>query len=252
MDYGPILRLGLLLIRAGMVFGTAPAFGGSAAPASFKVVLSVTMALLMLPVVTIPGSVGPGELTLVIAREVAIGVALGMSVRLVIGGAELAGQLAGFQLGLSFAAIVDPQSGVRSNVLAIIYGMIALFTFLGINGHHAIIRALARSYTEIPIGTGALDGSSMVEVVSRMFGLVFVLGAQLAAPLVAVLVIVEIALGLIVRAAPAMNLMVVGFPIRLLVGLAALGIAIQVIPGLVARVSEPAFELSFRTMAAFR
>ncbi len=252
MDYAPVLRLGLLLVRAGMVFGSAPAFGGSAAPSSFKVVLSVTMALLLLPIVSIPGSVAAGELTLVIAREVVIGFAIGMSVRLVLAGAELAGQLAAFQLGLSFAAIVDPQTGVRSNVLAMMYGLIAMFTFLGINGHHAMIRALARSYTELPVGTGAIDGASMVELVTRMFGLVFVLGAQLAAPVVAVLLVVEIALGLIVRAAPTMNLMVIGFPIRLLVGLAALATAVQLVPGLITRVTEPAFELSFRTMLAFR
>lgn len=252
MDFAPILRLGLLLVRAGTVFGTAPAFGGTATPASFKVALSVTMALLMLPLVPMPGAVGPGELTLVIAREMAIGIAIGMSVRLIIAGAELAGQLTGFQLGLSFAAIVDPQTGVRNNVVGMMYGLLALFTFLGINGHHVMIRALAASYVELPIGTGGFAGESMIEVVARMFGLVFLLGAQLAAPVVTVLIIVEIALGLIVRAAPAMNLMVVGFPVRLLVGLVALAIAVQVAPLLLARVSGRAFDLSLRTILAFR
>ena len=251
MDFEPVLRLGLLLVRAGMVFGTAPVFGGTAAPTSLKIVLSVTMAMLMLPVVPIPGTVGPGELTLVIAREAAIGLALAMAVRVMVAGAELAGQLAGFQLGLSFAAIVDPQTGVRSNVLAMMYGMLALFTFFGVNGHHAMIRALARSYVELPVGPGGLDGS-MTVLVSRMLGLIFLLGAQLAAPIVVVLIIVELALGLIVRAAPAMNLMVIGFPLRLLVGLTALAVAVQVVPLLVSRVAEPAFDLSLRTMLAFR
>jgi len=252
MDFAPILRLGLLLVRAGAVFGTAPAFGGTAAPASFKVALSVTMAFLMLPLVPMPGSVGPGELTMVLAREMAIGVAIGMSVRLIIAGAELAGQLTGFQLGLSFAAIVDPQTGVSSNVVALMYGLLAVFTFLGINGHHVMIRALATSYVELPIGTGGFDGASMVDVVARMFGLVFLLGAQLAAPVVTVLVIVEVALGLIVRAAPAMNLMVIGFPVRLLVGLAALAIAVQVAPLLMSRATGRAFDLSLRTILTFR
>lgn len=251
MDFNPVLRVGLLLVRAGMVFGTAPVFGGTAAPTSLKIVLSVTMALVLLPIVSIPGTVGPGQLTFVIAREVAIGLALAMAVRVLIAGAELAGQLAGFQLGLSFAAIVDPQTGVRSNVLAMMNGMLALFTFFGINGHHMMIRALARSYTELPIGTGGLDGS-LAALVSRMFGLIFLLGAQLAAPLVIVLVVVELVLGLIVRAAPAMNLMVIGFPLRLLVGLMALAISVQLVPLLVSRVAAPAFDLSLRTMFAFR
>ncbi len=79
-----------------------------------------------------------------------IGLALGLSVRLVLGGAEMAGQLAGFQLGFSYASLVDPQSGARNSVMSALYGTLTLFILLAIDAHHELLRALAASYEAMP------------------------------------------------------------------------------------------------------
>ena len=83
--------------------------------------------------------------------------ALALAIRALVAGAEFAGHLAGYQIGLSYGAIIDPQSGVRNNVLAVALRQPALLTFLAINGHHAFIRALAASYAALPIGAGHVD-----------------------------------------------------------------------------------------------
>ena len=98
-----------------------------------------------------------------------------MSIRALVAAAELAGQLVGFQMGLSYAAIVDPQSGVRNNLLAALYGNIAIITFLLMNGHHAFLRALRDSYDSLPMGVGHI-GSSLPAAVMALLGLVFSFG----------------------------------------------------------------------------
>jgi flagellar biosynthesis protein FliR len=251
MDLTLIARLGLLLIRPGLLVASAPPFGGLYTPAPVKIGLSVVLGITMAPLVAMPADLGVAALAVMAAREAAIGLALALAVRSLMAGAELAGQLAGFQLGFAYAATVDPQTGARNSVVAALYSSVTLLTFLAVNGHHALLRALAESYRAMPIGLGHID-AGVAKSVASLLGLVFVFGTELAAPIVIVLLIVEVAVGLISRAAPALNLMVVGFPIRLLAGLAALAAAIGVVPGVVARLVVPALELAGRLAYGFR
>jgi flagellar biosynthesis protein FliR len=251
MDLAFVTRLGLLLVRPGLLVAAAPPFGALYTPTPVKIGLSVVLGLALAPAVPLPGEVGLAALTVILAREAAIGLALAMSVRALMAGAEVAGQLAGFQLGFAYAATVDPQTGARNGVVAALYTSLVLLTFLGINGHHALLRALAESYRALPVGLGRVD-ASMATSVASLLGLVFVFGTQVAAPIVIVLLVVEVAIGLISRAAPAMNLMVLGFPIRLLAGLVALAAAIGVVPSVVSRLVVPALEMAGRLAYGFR
>jgi flagellar biosynthetic protein FliR len=251
MDTALLSRVGLLLVRPGFLVATAPVFGGVHIPARVRIALAVLLGLALAPVVPSPDRGGPSGLALTVATEAAIGIAMAIGLQVLIAAAELAGHVAGFQIGLTYAAIVDPQNGVRNNVLAVLYGNLAIVTFFGINGHHQLIRALAASYDALPIGSGGLGGS-FAGIVAHLLGLVFVTGARLAAPVVTALLIVEILMGLIARAAPSLNLMVVGTPLRLLVGLLALAAGIQVVPGVVAAAAAPALEAGFRLAGAVR
>jgi len=131
------------------------------------------------------------------------------------------------------------------------YAGLTTLTLVGINAHHALIRALAGSYEAMPLGAGSLN-ASMAGTIAAMLGAIFRVGLQLAAPVVLVLCLVEVLLGIITRAAPALNLMVVGAPIRLLVGLAALVAGIQVVPGLTADLVHYGLELAVRLAGAVR
>jgi flagellar biosynthetic protein FliR len=232
MDLGFVLRLGVLLVRPGALIAAAPPFGGMYTPVAVKVGLVVILAVVLAPVVPLSDGLAGAGLVLVIAREVLIGFALALAIRLLLAGAELAGQLAGFQLGFAYAATVDPQTGARNNVVASIYANLALISFVGINAHHILLRTLSQSYSTLPVGIGHVGGD-MAAVVMRMLGAVFVIGAQLAAPVVIVLLIVELAMGLLTRSVPSLNIMVIGYPLRLIAGLLALGAAIAAVPPLV-------------------
>jgi flagellar biosynthesis protein FliR len=251
MDLTPVALFGLLLVRPGMIVALAPAFGGSFLPARAKVALTVVIAVALVPSVSIPPPTGDLALTLVIMREAAIGMALAFMMRALIAGTELAGHLASQQIGFSYAGIIDPSTGVQNNAVSWLYGMVATMAFLGLNGHHDVLRALAASYSGLPIGAGHVD-AALLTGVREALGLVFVVGVRLAAPIVLVLLVVELAVGLISRTAPSLNFMIIGFPLRLIVGLIVLGIIVAAVPQVTGSLIERTIAMSGRLDAAFR
>ena len=222
-------RFGLLLVRPGVLIALAPALGGAHIPVPVTVGLTVLISVGLLPSINVPQGLPELSLSVVIAREVVIGMSLGFALRALIAGAEFAGHLSGHSIGFSYGATIDPQSGVRNNMLATLYGLLATLGFLAINGHHSVLRALVQSYGALPIGGGHLD-ASIVSSVRDILGLVFVVAVRLAAPVIIVLTLIELVVGLISRASPALNSMVIGFPIKIIVGLALVAALIPVIP----------------------
>lgn len=251
IDFAPIALFGLLLVRPAMLVTVSPVMGGAAASARVKVGLTVLLAIGLLPSVRAIQPAGDLALTIVIAREMAIGLALALVVRALVAGAEFAGHLAGHQIGFSYGATIDPISGVRNTMIASLYGMLTTLTFFAINGHHALLRALAASYVGLPIGIGHVD-ASLPEAVRQTLALVFVVGVRLAAPVVIVLLVLEIAIGFISRAAPALNFMVIGYAVRVILGLFVLATLIATVPGVTASMADAVTTLGLRTAAAFR
>lgn len=242
----PLATLGVMMVRPGLLIISTPIFGGRFVPAPVRVALTAILGVVLLPIV--PVAAGGGStfgLVVVIAGEAVVGLALGMSIRALVAGAELAGHVAGFQMGLSYAALVDPQSGARNNVVASLYASLATIAFLGVDGHHALLGVLVRSYEWLPPGQWHLAGGGMAALV-RLLGLIFMLGIQLAMPVVVVLMMVEILLGVVSRAAPALNLMVIGFSVRVAVGLLVLAAGISVVPDAIARYAPAALDAASR------
>lgn len=236
MEFGALARFGILLVRPGALMVVGPGLGGQQVPVQVRVALTALLALALAPSVALPQGPDVGLLTVVI-REIAIGLALGLAARAVIAGAELGGHICSQQIGFSYAATVDPEGGARNTALASLYGLLATLTWLAIGGHHLLIRALDASYTGLPIGGGGID-ASLVRSVRDVLGIVFVTGLRLAAPVVAVLLLVEVALGLVSRAAPALNFFVIGYPVRLIVGLFVVALTIATVPGVVRSLAE--------------
>jgi flagellar biosynthetic protein FliR len=230
MDLSAIARFGILLVRPGALILVAPGLGGQTVPMLARIGLTMLLALALAPAVPLPSGPDAG-LGVVVAREFAIGLALGLAARALVAGAELAGHIASQQIGFSYAATIDPDGGARNTALASLYGLLAIFTWLAIDGHHLLLRALHASYTQIPIGAGAVDGS-LLGSIRELLALVFVTGVRLAAPVVGVLLLVEIGLGVISRTAPALNFFVIGYPVRLVIGLAVVALSIATVPGL--------------------
>ena len=250
MDFAALSRFGILLVRPGALLLAAPGLGGMAVPVMARIGLTVLLAMSLAPAVNIPAGPDAG-LVVVILREVAIGLALGLTARALVAGAELAGHLCSQQIGFSYAATIDPEAGVRNVALASLYGLLATFTWLAIDGHHLLLKALHASYAGLPIGAGALD-ASLLTAVREVLALVFVTGARLAAPVIAVILLVEIALGLVSRTAPALNFFVVGYPIRLIVGLAVVALTVGTVPSVTRALTERVIEAALAFAAAFR
>ena len=251
MDLTVLARFALLLIRPGMLVMLAPGIGGAHIPSRVKIGLTVLLAIGLLPSVLVPAAAIQVPLTILVAREFAIGLSIAFVLRALIAGAEFAGHLSGHQIGFTYGATIDPQSGVRNSMVTMLYGSLATLGFLAVNGHHAVLRALAASYARLPIGAGHID-ASLVSSVREILGLVFVVGLRLAAPIVVVLIVVELVIGLISRAQPALGSMVIGYPVRLIVGLFVLAMMVSTIPAVTNSVLESALRLAGRTAGGFR
>jgi flagellar biosynthetic protein FliR len=251
IDAAPLLHLGVLLVRPGALLMAAPGFGGTYAPVPVKIGLTVLLAIALVPAAVVPAASASLHLAGIVARELVIGLALALAIRALVAVAELAGQLAAFQIGISYGALVDPQSGVRNGLLAALYANIAVLTFLATNSHHAFIRALRDSYEALPIGAGDV-AASLPQHVIGLLALVFTFGMRLAAPLVVVLVVAEIALALIARSAPALNLLAVGAPLRVLIGLFLLGLVAPAATGVLASLCATVLQAGIALAGAFR
>ncbi len=249
--FASVAAMALLLVRPGMIVIGTPFLGAVNAPPQLRVGLTILVALLLASTVRVPVVPAAG-LAIVILREVAIGLALALSVRVLVFGAELAGHFTGYQIGLSLGSLIDPQSGVRNNVLAILYANVVAVICLATNVHHAVLRALAESYQVLPIGLGGAVHDSLAGSVAHMLGLVFVMGTRIAAPVIIVLLLIEVALGLLGKVAPTLNVMIAGAPVRLVVGLLVMAISMTALPGLVSRYVPNSLDLAAEIWGGLR
>lgn len=212
----------LVVIRISGIIAATPIFGARNVPVVMKVGLVLLTSFFMLPVATVRTDVyamGLAELALLIANELLIGLAMGFIISLAFMFVQIAGQMMDVPMGFSMVNVLDPLLGQQVPILGQFQYAISVIVFLSINGHHLILKALADSFSLIPLG-GWSYWPGLTEIISKAFVLAFSLGLQIALPVVAVLLIVDIALGLIARTVPQMNVFILGFPLKIIVGLA--------------------------------
>ncbi len=218
-------------VRIGACFMVAPVFGASAVPARVRIVLAGAVAVVLAPLLPVPAGteVFSAAGILITVQQILIGVALGFCLQLLFDAVTLGGQILANSMGLSFAYNIDPQRGASTPALGQLYNLLVVLTFLALNGHLQLIEALTRSFTTLPIGTTGLGPAGLYAVAS--WGTQLFAGAlAIALPGVTALLIVNVAFGVMSRAAPTLNLFAVGLPITLLFGLTiALGglVAVQ-------------------------
>ena len=221
LNYDPAQLLGfiLVLIRVSGIIATAPIFGDSNIPTQIRVALTLVLALVLYPVV--PAFALPLEnlsfYLLLVAGELLIGLVLGMVGRLLFAAVQLAGEIAGLQMGLAMANVIDPQSQQQVSIIARVEYVFAALVFLAMDAHYVVIQAMAHSYTLLPPGTADLGADLTREIVSLSAGM-FVLGFQLGAPMIVALFVANLIMGFMARAVPQMNIFVVGFPFSILLG----------------------------------
>jgi flagellar biosynthetic protein FliR len=212
----PLVRiLGLLM--------AAPVFGHHSVPARVKIGLGVFIALIVSP--TLPPlpdvALGSWPGLFILVQQFLIGLAIGFTMRVVFASVELAGELVGLQMGLGFASFFNPQSAGQTLVLSQFFNLLAMLVFLAVNAHLLVLGLVAESFTTLPISAAPLAAEGFRSVAA--FGsTIFVVGLQIALPLIAVLLMTNLALGILTRSAPQLNIFAIGFPITLGVGLIVL------------------------------
>jgi len=198
---------------------TAPATSEATVPGQVKIVLTLALTFLLAPLVEVPADLSifsaPGAVVAVL--ELLIGISIGMVVQLTFEALMFAGQSISLTMGLGFATLVDPQRGAQVPVLGQMFMILGTLTYLSINGHLMLLAALAESFHTLPIGTAHVNEGFLMAVV--LWGArVFDTGLLIALPAVIALVIVNLALGVVTRAAPQLNLFGIGFTITLMCG----------------------------------
>jgi len=206
-------------VRVGACLMVAPMFGARFVPTRTRVLLAAAITALVVPLIPAPG-IPPfsPQGVVVVAQQLLIGVALGFALQVVFDALGLAGQLLANSMGLSFAFNVDPLRGSSTAALGQLYIILATLTFLALGGHLAIIEMLVSGFTTLPVSTEGLGREGLWAMV-LWGGTLFSGAITVALPGVTALLIVNLAFGIVSRAAPSLNLFAVGFPISLVFGL---------------------------------
>ena len=217
----PLARILALLVAA-------PPFNNPALSMQVKLLLGLTIALAITPALPPIPAMDPasGQGLLTLAQQMLIGYAMGFSMRLIFTAIDMAGNMISTQMGLGFATAYDPQSASQTAVVSEFLGMLALLVFLAINGHLMVIATLAQSFTALPIGSTAIPSGTWMNMAAAG-SVIFSSGVMLALPVVIALLITNIALGVLGRVAPQLNLMAIGFPITIALGFAAIVVSMS-------------------------
>ncbi len=207
-------------VRMLALISVAPVLGHASIPARVKIGLAAFAALAIAPSLPPPppnAFENWNAVTLLVA-QMGIGFALAFSLRMIFAAIEMAGDLIGLQMGLSFATFIDPQNSDQTPLLGSFLGIVAMLLFLSIDGHLRMLMAVAESFRLFPVGGDAATHAPLRDV-ARLGAELFRLALHLALPVLTALLVCNLALGILTRAAPQLNLLSVGFPITLLAGL---------------------------------
>ena len=209
----PLTRiLGLIAI--------APIFGNSAIPVRVKISFGIMLALIVAPTLHDLPHVDPVSLPgmLILAQQFIIGIAMGFTIQIVFASVDLAGNLIGMAMGLGFASFFDPQTHGSTPALSQFLTLVGTMLFLSFDLHLALLTTLVDSFNTLPIGSGKGLQPSVWFSLVQSASIIFSAGVQLALPVIAALLVTNIALGILTRAAPQLNLFGIGFPITMTVG----------------------------------
>lgn len=207
------------LFRIMGLIAAAPIFGVQFIPYQVKLVMGVAITILVAPLLPAPPQVEPISFAaiMIIVQQILIGITMGVVMNLVFNVFIIGGQIIATKMGLGFATVVDPQSGVQGPSLSQFYVFLTSLIFLAVNGHLLLIEVLINSFNTMPIGTEGMGREQFWQLVSWTSE-IFKSGVLLALPAVATLLLANLALGVVMRAAPQFNIMSIGFPITLTLG----------------------------------
>lgn len=225
-DPASMMSFLLTLMRVSIIVFLLPFFGGENIPMQAKAAICLVITMAIWPHLAIPARFFPAHpfnIFLLILSEVILGMLLGFAVQVVFAGLQSGGTIFGFQMGFSMITMADPNSGEQLIVTSFLCQTVAMALFLTLNGHLYILSALMSSFNLIQPGQLLIDGLAMGDII-RLSGQVFILAVKIAGPIIGCLFMVDLALALVAKVAPQMNLLMIGFPIKIAVGLTLMSV----------------------------
>jgi flagellar biosynthesis protein FliR len=221
MEFFGYLPLFLLVfVRVTCFFISAPLWMERQIPAPFKLGFAFFTSIIVVGIIDVPKELDlNGTYYLLIVKEIAVGLCLGVFAGFLFYAVELAGTFVDLQSGFAMASMFNPQSGIQEPITGRLYYILAIVFFLSVNGHHILIQGVMASFKWIPVNAWLPQGVSgnlvsfSLDITKNMFWIAFLI----AAPLVGSIFLVDIALGILAKTAPQMNLFVVGVPVKMIV-----------------------------------
>lgn len=220
---GTLVSLGLVLVRVSAFVLASPLLGTGSSFSGYKVGLIGALSLLAFSTLDLPldHSVGPLEFAAMAMREVLLGVVLASVLQAVMLAVRVAGEMIGHEMAFTMSSLVDPNTGVSTPLITSIHEGFFLLGLLALDGHHVLIRALSESFVRAPIGAVEFN-SALSENVLILFSEMFASGLTFAAPVLVLLALVSLLIGLLARAVPQLNILEVGFTLRIGMGMIAM------------------------------
>ncbi len=239
----------LVLFRLTGIFIFGPVFGSSVIPMRAKVLLALVLAFCIYPVIPpqVPVQLSLMTLAVAVGTELLIGLVIGYGASLPLVAMQIGGLMMGHQLGLGLAQVFNPEFNEQTEIMSQLLFFLALVAFLLLGGHHAMLVALVHSFESVPLGGYRMDGS-VLDLVVGLLTATFELGIRVAAPLLCLVFLETIAMGFVARTVPQLNILSLGFPLRILLGF-------LLVAGIVATmfdaVSEAIFQMMRNVIALF-
>jgi len=218
----------LVFARVAGIFAAAPILSDQRVPLMLKAGCSFMIAVVLMPV--IGRSAAPTALlpfACAAAKELAVGAALGFIAGLVLAVVQTAGELADFQAGFGFGAMVDPTFDFPTSIIGRFQYLLAWLVFLGLNGHHYLLSGVADSFRTLPLAIFSIN-PAMGEGVFALAARLFVITVKIAAPVMGAVFLADVAIGMVARTVPQMNVLVLGFPVKMFLALLTVAVSIPV------------------------
>jgi flagellar biosynthesis protein FliR len=219
----PFLRIGAMLVAA-------PLFGARMVTVRIRLAFAFLLALVVAPLIPVPPAVEPLSLAglVISAQQILIGLMIGFVLQMVFSAMSQAGETIALSMGLGFASMVDPQQGVQVPVVSSYFVIMSTLIFLALNGHVALIELTLMSFDSMPVAVDGIVRGDLWALVSWA-STMFVYGLLVALPAVASMLLVNLSMGVITRAAPQLNIFAVGFPMMILLGFVLLLLTLPVL-----------------------
>lgn len=210
-----------LLLRIGAAMMVAPLIGTYAVPPTIRLLITALLALTLTPLVpAAPAFVTPdSDLIIAVAHELFIGIGIGLVLRIAFEAGAVAGEIVALGMGLSFAQMADPLRGNQTGIVAQWFYLTLGLLFFAFDGHLLLIELLFQSYKSVPVAAPLPDLEIFLLAVPGFMSVALQVGLHLSLPVMFAMLIVNLAFGLLGRAAPTLNPIAIGLPASLLLGL---------------------------------